>query len=253
MNDKNINAVEEDNAMAQQAATPGQILATARQSLGLSANDIAKKLNLSVRVIKEIEADQYEHFSAPIYLRGYLRSYARHVSVSEEKVLDAVASLGFSENSSRELSQRAMQKTNGKLSILVSTKPTRRKHRILPWATLVICAVLIGLVVLWWQDQNKADFITLPKEAALTNFSTRHAAKQIEKKTNAASRKISQQTSTRQLANHKNKLSQAHQESIKKILHKRMTTAKVAPSTHANSKKRTSALTPDYTLEPVQN
>jgi cytoskeleton protein RodZ len=67
--------------------TPGKFLLAAREAKSLSREEVAKQIRLSVSVIEDIESDHYEHFGAATFVRGYLRSYARVVGVSEEKVL----------------------------------------------------------------------------------------------------------------------------------------------------------------------
>lgn len=75
------------------AETPGNLLSTARQSLALTQEDIAKKLRLSSHVIRAIESDTYDRFGSVTYVQGYLRHYARIVNVSEDKILAAWKSM----------------------------------------------------------------------------------------------------------------------------------------------------------------
>lgn len=65
----------------------GQILAAARQRCDKSVEAIAESLNLSPSVIKAIEADHFEQFDSLIYLRGYLRAYAKLVHLNEEEFI----------------------------------------------------------------------------------------------------------------------------------------------------------------------
>jgi cytoskeleton protein RodZ len=64
-------------------STPGQLLKEARERKGLSLSDIAGKLRLSTQWIKDIEADNYRHINALVYIQGHLRSYAKQVDVAE--------------------------------------------------------------------------------------------------------------------------------------------------------------------------
>lgn len=69
--------------------TPGQLLKTAREAQSLSLVDIAKEMRLSVHAVEDIERDEYSNIGVRTFVRGYLVTYARIVSVSQALVLDA--------------------------------------------------------------------------------------------------------------------------------------------------------------------
>ena len=61
--------------------TLGQRLRAAREVRGWKAGDVAGRLRLPIQIIQAIEAEQYDKIGHGIYLRGYLKSYARLVDV----------------------------------------------------------------------------------------------------------------------------------------------------------------------------
>jgi len=61
--------------------TLGQRLRAAREIRGWKAGDVAGRLRLPIQIIQAIEAEQFEKIGHGIYLRGYLKSYARLVDV----------------------------------------------------------------------------------------------------------------------------------------------------------------------------
>jgi cytoskeleton protein RodZ len=61
----------------------GMRLRAAREARGLTVEELARATHISSAVIGDIEADRLERLGAPIYVRGYLRSYARAVGVPE--------------------------------------------------------------------------------------------------------------------------------------------------------------------------
>jgi cytoskeleton protein RodZ len=67
----------------ERAAEPsfGKRLRTAREAKGLSRNDVAQRLKLPLRLIAQIEDDDYTGIDQGVYLRGYLSSYARIVDI----------------------------------------------------------------------------------------------------------------------------------------------------------------------------
>jgi len=72
------------------AATPaGKRLAEARQAQNLSAADVARQLKLSVWQVEALEAGRYQQLPGPIFVRGFIRNYARLVKLDPEELLRA--------------------------------------------------------------------------------------------------------------------------------------------------------------------
>ena len=78
----------EDSPMSH--LTPGMMLRQAREALKLSHIDVARQLKLRVQWVVDIENDHYQEASALIYVRGYLKSYAKLVKVDSDQVLNAL-------------------------------------------------------------------------------------------------------------------------------------------------------------------
>lgn len=68
-------------------ASPGQRLRYARQAMRLAQEDVSRLLRLQKHIIQALEEDDYEKVPAPLFVRGYLRAYARLVKVAEEEVI----------------------------------------------------------------------------------------------------------------------------------------------------------------------
>ena len=89
MNDSTDPAqIEASPAPAPAAALlPGAALAAARVAQGLSLEDVARQLKLSVAQIKSIEADDHSRLPSPVFVRGFIRTYARVVKLDIAKLL----------------------------------------------------------------------------------------------------------------------------------------------------------------------
>lgn len=141
--------------------TPGRLLSTARESRSLSQADIAKQTRLSLQAINDIEQDVYDRFGAATFVRGYLRSYARAVGVSEEKILAAweasdamaklkapapavVAGISFTDENRRDQS--------------VSNAPSR--------TVMVVGALVVLSAIVWWEDQQNTNTAPVVVNAA---------------------------------------------------------------------------------------
>lgn len=231
-------------------STPGKILAEARQAQGIQQNDVAKKLHLSVRVIKDIEADDYEHFSALIYLRGYLRVYARAVGISEKKVLAALDAMGVAKNIDRQ--ERIVQRATSQLDIPMTSASITRKRRILPLMSFLIFVILVSLVVLWWQDQSRSVKLSLPNELRVEKqsqsvSSMNHTAipQGVSQTQRIKPKSTSQKAKTVILL----KKPHAKTKVTPKHLHSAQSHNKLQQTKAVKTKKHASAMTPNYTLD----
>lgn len=136
--------IAEHEAPVPEPFSSGARLREARESMGLSVEDVAGELRLSVSQIKALEQDDYTELPGATYVRGYLRSYARLVKVDEEIVLPPL----HPEPVPRSLHSIA--------------KPVQRQARSSDrWVRLMsysLGVLLIGLVIAWWRAQGGFDF-----------------------------------------------------------------------------------------------
>jgi cytoskeleton protein RodZ len=67
----------------------GGALRVARESQGLSIQDIASKLRLGPKQIEALEADNFTALPEPTIVRGFIRNYAKQLKINAEPLLDA--------------------------------------------------------------------------------------------------------------------------------------------------------------------
>jgi cytoskeleton protein RodZ len=68
-------------------ASPGGRLGEARRMQNLTTADIARQLKLSVWQVEALEAGRYQQLPGPIFVRGFIRNYARLVKLDAEELL----------------------------------------------------------------------------------------------------------------------------------------------------------------------
>ncbi|MDE2365730.1 MAG: helix-turn-helix domain-containing protein [Betaproteobacteria bacterium] len=68
-------------------ASPGQLLRAARVERGLSIQDVARQLRLSVRQVTALEEDDYGKLSSITFLRGFVRNYAKLLKMDAAPLL----------------------------------------------------------------------------------------------------------------------------------------------------------------------
>ncbi len=74
----------------QSALTMGVQLRAARERQGLSQKDVARQLRLPLTVIAALEEDRTQQIPM-VYLKGYLRSYARFLELDEQQLCTGMA------------------------------------------------------------------------------------------------------------------------------------------------------------------
>ena len=67
----------------------GRRLAAARKERELDIRVVASELHLDISTIEALEADDMAALPAAIFVKGYLRSYARLVDLPEEEIVSA--------------------------------------------------------------------------------------------------------------------------------------------------------------------
>ena len=132
------------------ATGPGSRLRAARIDRGLAIEDVATRMHLSTSIIDSIEQDDFDAITAPIFVKGYLRAYARIVSLNEDELIAQYVE-GFSD------SDPAINTTSS-MAAEITVDDARVK-----WTTYLVILVLIVLLGIWWwnKNQNRADVFSL--------------------------------------------------------------------------------------------
>lgn len=66
----------------------GSTLTAAREATGRSLADLEAETRIPVRYIEALEQEAFDELPAPVYVRGFIRIYARHLHVSAALLLD---------------------------------------------------------------------------------------------------------------------------------------------------------------------
>jgi len=133
-----------ESATQAKPSGPGQLLQSTRTELGLSTREISEELRLSPNQIRALEEEDYDSLPGSTYVRGYLKSYARLINLSEEEVLKAydVSTAGDSDVEAV------------KLAVTNRVKGRDNATKGLVAVTLL---VVVGLAVVWWQGRKEYD------------------------------------------------------------------------------------------------
>ena len=86
--DEKNNQGDEVNELLQKKEF-GSKLRNARKAAGLTVNEIAEKLLISVDIIKALENSQVDNLPASTFTQGYIRSYARLLDLPADELIEA--------------------------------------------------------------------------------------------------------------------------------------------------------------------
>lgn len=90
MSESNANATPSP----EQRVALGQHLRAAREVLGLGRDELAQRLKLRPDIVDAVESGQYAALGAPVFVRGYLRSYAGAVGIDAAELQAVFDTLG---------------------------------------------------------------------------------------------------------------------------------------------------------------
>ena len=137
-------------------AGPDVLLRAARETQGISVDDVAHDLHLDREIIVALESADYGVLGAPVFIRGYLRSYARLMGLPEE---DIVAGFVVDEPQPEEFRTLSAQSV---------VKPGASLANFVLWVLLAI-VILAGFAYLMIGDEkepagevDKGEFIAPP-------------------------------------------------------------------------------------------
>jgi len=129
---------------------PGDLLQAGRIEMGMSLEDVASRMHLSTSIVEAIEENNFSDITAPIFVKGYLRAYARMVSLDENKMIQQYVE--YYSNDDPPIA------STSKLLPEISTSDRRIK-----WVTYLVIILLSALLAVWWWNkyQTTTDVVSL--------------------------------------------------------------------------------------------
>lgn len=156
MTDSKTKTDKNDAVEKSMSLSIGQQLRAAREAQGLSIEDVARQLLLSKQLVGEIENDDYRKIAAPVYVNGYLRSYAQLLKIPIDLTL------------AKNLKQVARTTPDASRKIMTNVVKPKTESKANFFAYVVV-AVFTLLVLLWWRAARVHTEVT---PAAINNTMT---------------------------------------------------------------------------------
>ncbi len=131
----------------------GRLLSTARDDVGLTTTEIAKTTRIPAASILAMESGDFDVLPAPVFVRGFIRSYCREVDLDPTEVLGRYDAYIHEEERTAEFEEDGSNL--GPLLLVGSDIGTQPSHRglqishmlllLLALATFIIAYVTAGL------------------------------------------------------------------------------------------------------------
>ncbi len=144
---------------------PGKYLAGLREEHKMSVKQVADSLHLEIRIIDTLEADDYDSGIPHIFMKGYIRSYAKLMDISPEPLITAFDTANKAEEEDKKSKSKSKSSTPKS-----QYKPKKQAKSNDLWPKLVTLAILLTLIIfiaLWQftpppeeivQDENTSKF-----------------------------------------------------------------------------------------------
>ncbi len=137
----NIPGIDESGSDRIELDGPGRGLRVIREKQHMDISKVASRLNLGVAQLQALEDDDYDRLPDPVFVRGYLRNYARLLGVPEEPVLESY-------NTVRPERIESTRLIGHPPSADDDMYRSRGGIRLTTW---IIVMLLVAVVALWWR------------------------------------------------------------------------------------------------------
>lgn len=118
----------------------GGRLKQCREERKLTVQDVSAQMRLEPRIIEALEKDDYDNLPAPLYVRGYLRGYAKVLKIDPDTLLAQYESGPVAETPEIVPEIKHPTQTSS------SDKPVKI-------ITYLITLTLVVMLVTWWQSK----------------------------------------------------------------------------------------------------
>lgn len=140
----------------------GQQLQEARTQKGFSIEYVAGKLHLRGQVLSLIEEDAFDKLPQPVFIKGYLRAYAKCVDVDSDPLIELYNQ------------RHAIHKPNPEAYLWQRHKDINHGVNLVKWFTVLSLTAVIISVGVWWKKAKDT-------QTAGSNMSPQLSQNQIDK------------------------------------------------------------------------
>ena len=87
--DKELTESEIAESQDSPSIDPGRLLSDRREQLGLNRAQVGERLGLTETAVRDLEKNHFDRFSGSVYVRGYLKNYAKVLGLDSADLMSA--------------------------------------------------------------------------------------------------------------------------------------------------------------------
>ncbi len=144
MTEQSIETSNENTA----SKTVGTTLREAREACAYSVAYVAAHTHLKEDVIVALENDNHDQLPSPVFIKGYIRSYAKLLDVDVEDLLGEYTQASVVEYVTPEVKKPKKVRSSGADPVVI-------------WSSVTVIALLVGLLTTWWLHRDDANPVEL--------------------------------------------------------------------------------------------
>lgn len=145
----------------------GARLKAGRESKNLAVADVAAKLKLTSRQVEALESEDLSHLPSEVFVRGFVRNYARLVEVDADSLITPV-----------DIQAAVAETITAPSAGVAFSHSGLRRWVVLPVAALVVFLVLVALLYHWLRQGE--DSLVAPEAATTAQTQAEVAPPQAE-------------------------------------------------------------------------
>lgn len=129
----------------------GEKLKDARENMGISINEVADDLNVTVKQIENLESGNMESFKDVFYLKYFIRDYAKYLGLNKEDLVDEFNEYLFdytSKLSLDEIKKAQKEEKKDKIEKKIKSPYTIERKSGIYIPPIIIYSVIIILIVI---------------------------------------------------------------------------------------------------------
>ncbi|HEY7884530.1 MAG TPA: RodZ domain-containing protein [Cellvibrionaceae bacterium] len=132
--------------------SPGALLVSARERMGLTQEQVAAELKIQLKKIRALESDEFHLMFSEVFARGYLRSYAKLLHIDGEQLVQLYANAHGT--------QEPVAEVKDSLNLTIRSTPSPWPMRLL----LVALILLVWIVAYWYFTDTQSDLSSAVNE-----------------------------------------------------------------------------------------
>ncbi len=142
----------------------GNVLRSTRESASYSVAFVASQTHLQEEVITALESNQFDQLPGEVFVKGYIRSYAKLLEIDAQSLINACPAIKVEDVIQPQMKKIRKFKSSGADPVVI-------------WSSVTVVALLAGLLITWWVHQEGEPPVELA--SVVDQFDDPHLANEV--------------------------------------------------------------------------